>query len=210
MLLPASRRPRLLRAALIGVAVAAVIAGAGVWLLRYQPLRQAGDLQLGGTAEVVLVEEFEGSGAHIARYRDGGYVTYAVTVRNAGPIPVAVTGIPLPSESERRLLQPVGAGLVGAGEAVEAEGMRAFEPFELAPGAQQRIVLHARFDNCEYYTERAVELIEEQAIDVRIAGLDRHVRVPLSRPLLVRSPTIQRCPERTLDRSEHRRTAPGG
>ena len=210
MLLRARTRPRAVRILLIGLIAAAVAGGAVAWLLRYQPLHQVGDLQASSDLQVVLVEEFEGSGAHIAQYVDGGYVTYAFVVRNAGPVAVTVTDVPLPPQAQRRLLQPVGAGLAGEQDVPDARSMRAFAPFRLGAGERQQVVIHARFDNCEYYTERAIEMIDTQHVAFRVAGMARTATVAFERPLLVRSPTIQRCSERTLDRSEHRRTAPGG
>ena len=187
------------------VLVFAVIAIVAV--LRYQPLERAGSLIPGSDMEVVTIEEFEEVGAHVLRYTDEGYVTYAFTVRNTGPLGVTVTGLPLPEEAERRLLQPVTAGVATA-DSAEAADMEPFEPFALGVGEEQRIIVQARMDNCEYYTERAIEIVESQRIAYRTGGLPRTTTVAFDQPLLVRSPTIKRCPERTLDRAEHRRTEP--
>ena len=191
------------RAVAVAVVVVVVVAGAA---LRYQPLQQSGDLGLSADMQVATVPDFEG-GAHILRYVDGGYVSYAVTVRNTGPLPITVTGVTLPEEPERRLLQPVTAGLAGAGSP-EVDDMQTFDPVSLAPGEQQQIVIQARFDNCEYYTERAMEMIDQQVVNFRVAGVPRTATIPFQHPLLVRSPTINRCEDRTLDRSDHRRTSP--
>ena len=176
-------------------------------LARYQPLRQSGDLRLSADMHVVTVEEFNETGAHILRYVDGAFVSYAVTLRNSGPVPVTVTGVPLAPERDRRLLQPVAAGLA-TGTSAEADDMTPLEPVTLAPGERQQIVVQARFDNCEYYTERAVEALDKQLITFRVAGFPRISTVNFDRPLLVRSPTIKGCDDRTLDRSENRRTDP--
>ena len=192
---------------LLVVALVLVLGAAAAALLRYQPLRQSGDLGLSGDMDVVTVEEFNETGAHILRYVDGGYVSYAVTLHNTGPLPVTVTGVALPAEQDRRLLQPVAAGLAADGSP-EAGDMATFEPVSLAPGEEQQVVIQARFDNCEYYTERAIEVLDEQAITFRIAGIPRTATVSFDRALLVRSPTINRCEDRTLDRSENRRTQP--
>lgn len=187
--------------------VLAVLVAATVAILRYQPLHQAGDLRLGSDMQVVTVEEFEESGAHILRYIDGGYVSYAVTIRNTGPLPVTVTGVTLPQERDRRLLQPVAAGLAN-GASAEVGEMEPLEPVSLAAGEEQQIVIQARFDNCKYYTERAIEIVDRQSLRFRVAGIPRSGVVEFDRPLLVRSPTINRCEDRTMDRSENRRTEP--
>ena len=192
-----------MRAVAVAVVVVVVAAGAA---LRYQPLQQSGDLGLSEDMQVVTVPEFEG-GVHILRYAHGGYVSYAVTVRNTGPLPITVTGVTLPQEQERRLLQPVTAGLAGSGSP-EVGDMQALDPVSLAPGEQQQIVVQARFDNCEYYTERAIEVVDQQVVNFRVAGVPRTATVSFDHPLLVRSPTINRCEDRTLDRSDHRRTGP--
>ena len=157
--------------------------------------------------QVVAVSEFEDAGAQILRYVDGASVTYAFTIRNTGPVGITVTGVALPPESERRMLQPVTAGLTN-GSTAEAADLKSFAPFRLAAGEEQRIVVQARMDNCEYYTERAIETVKTQDVTYRAAGLSRTATITFDQPLLVRSPTIQRCPERTLNRAEHRRTEP--
>lgn len=193
------------RALVLALVVVLVAFGIGAW--RYQPLRQVGPLDPGSDMTVATVNEIGDAGAHILKYSDGGYVTYAFTIRNTGPVGVTVTGVALPDISERRMLQPVTAGLAD-GSSADAAEMKTFAPFQLAPGEQQRIIVQARMDNCEYYTERAIETVDTQGVTFRTAGISRTASLALEQPLLVRSPTIQRCPERTLDRAEHRRTEP--
>jgi hypothetical protein len=204
MILPPRRRP-----AWISVCAAAIVllSLAVAVVVRYQPLQQAGVFEVGKEMQVVTVDEFEEAGAHILRYVDGDYVTYAFTVRNTGPVGVTVTGLELPDEAERRMLQTVTTGIASGGS-TEAAAQEPFEPFALRAGEEQRLVVQARLDNCEYYTERAIEILDRQTITFRAAGIARTATITFDRPLLVRSPTIQRCPERTLDRSEHRRTEP--
>ncbi|HVM20415.1 MAG TPA: hypothetical protein VM307_10685, partial [Egibacteraceae bacterium] len=66
--------------------------GMAAW--RYQPLRQVGEVTTGPDALAATVPEFEEAGATILNYVDGDYVTYAVTLRNSGPVGVRVTGLP--------------------------------------------------------------------------------------------------------------------
>ncbi|HET9516689.1 MAG TPA: hypothetical protein VFO77_03065 [Actinoplanes sp.] len=199
-------RRRLVRLVVV-LLIALVLAGGAGLVARYQPLLQSGDLQAGSDMQVVTIEEFEETGAHVLKYEDGEYVSYAFTVRNAGPVGITVTGVDLPAEAERRLLQPVAAG-VATGDSADAAEMAPFEPFALAAGEEQRIIVQGRFDNCEYYTERAIEDVDGQTITFRVAGIPRTATVPFTRDLLVRSPTIKNCDERTLNRAEHRRTEP--
>lgn len=199
-----SRRRRVLR--YVPVLLPPVLVLAALLLVPYQPLSQTGDVQPGADMQSVTVEEFDETGVHVVKYEHGKTVTYSFTVRNTGPVGVTVTGVPLPDEDERRLLQPVAAWLP-AGSA-DAPEMVPFESFALEAGGQQRIIIEGRFDNCEYYTERALEVIDSQTVDFRVAGVGRSAVVPFERSLLVRSPVIKNCEERTLDRSEHRRTEP--
>lgn len=197
---------RSVAARLTALALAVLLVAAAIAVLRYQPLH-VGDLDPGSDMQATTIEEFEETGAHILRYSDDDYVTYSFTIRNTGPLGVTVTDVGLPDQAERRLLQPVAAGLARGGR-VSAEDMLPVEPFGLAAGEEQQIVIQARFDNCEYYTERAIEILGSQTITFRVAGVPRTMHTQFDRPLLVRSPTIQGCADRTLDRSENRRTDP--
>lgn len=200
-----SRRRRVLR--YVPVLLPPVLVLAALVLAPYQPLSQTGDVQPGPQMQAVTVEEFDEAGVHIVKYEHGDTVSYSFTVRNTGPVGITVTGVPLPEERERRLLQPVAATLP-PGSSADNSGMTPFKPFALGAGKAQQIVVQGRFDNCEYYTERAVEVVDGQTIEFRLAGVPRTATVPFERDLVVKSPVIKDCPERTLDRSEHRRTEP--
>jgi len=199
------RRPSIPFAVAVTALVLLLAVGMAAW--RYQPLRQVGEVTTGPDALAATVPEFEEAGATILNYVDGDYVTYAVTLRNSGPVGVRVTGLPLPDAGERRLLQPVAVGL-STGGSDDAAGVEPLTPFRLGAGEQRTVVVQARFDHCEYYTERAIDVIDSQTVQFRVAGIPRTATLQLVRPLLVRSPTIQGCDARTLDRSEHRRTDP--
>lgn len=185
---PTSRLVRLIPAAAAAVLLLAV---GYIAVERYQPLERAGQVRTDSASGAVLVEDFDATGAHILRYEEGGEVTYGFAVRNEGPVGVTVTGVAAPAVEQRRLLQP--------------RALQPPQPFALAPGETRDVVVVAQFGNCEYYTERAVERIEQTALTFRVAGVPRTAALSLDRPLLVKSPTIQRCSERTLDRSEHQR-----
>ena len=202
-----SWRERVRRMGVLALVLLPVTAVAATTLLRYQPLEQSGDLRFGADTQVQTVPGYDVTGVHVLRYVHDKVVSYSLTVRNSGPLPITVAGVELPPQRERRLLQPVAFGLPGNGSA-DADDMQDFEAVSLAPGAQQQIVIQARFDNCEYYTERAIETVDRQVVDFLVAGLPRKKTIHFERPLLVRSPTINRCEDRTLDRSENRRTDP--
>lgn len=200
-----SPRRRVLR--YVPVLMPPVLVLAALLVVPYEPLSQTGDVQPGEGMQAVTVEGFEETGVHIVKYEHGDTVTYSFTVRNTGPVGITVTGVPLPEEAERRLLQPVAVGLPADGSPGGSQMVR-FAPFALGAGEQQRIIIEGRFDNCEYYTERALEIADSQRIEFRVAGVPRSAVVPFERDLVVRSPVIKNCDERTLDRSEHRRTEP--
>lgn len=199
------RRRRMFR--YVPVLFPPVLVVAALLLAPYQPLSQTGDVQPGADMQAVTVEGFNETGVHLVKYEHGDTVTYAFTIRNTGPVGITVTGVPLPDHGERRLLQPVAAGFP-AGHSDSGSEMLPFEPFSLGAGEEQQIILQGRFDNCEYYTERAIEVVDGQTIQFRVAGVTRTATVPFERALLVRSPVIKNCDARTLDRSEHRRTDP--
>lgn len=193
-----------------GVAAVVVILVATTFLgaRQYQPLVQVGELVTSSDAGATLVEEFEGTGATIVTYEHSAYLSYAFTLRNAGPVGVTVTSVDLPDERARHMLQPVQTSMLTSPEATpdDLADMAPLEPFALGAGEERRIVVQARFDNCEYYTERALEITEAHDVTFRVSGVPRTARVELNRPLIVKSPTILGCSDRTLDRSEHRRS----
>lgn len=200
-----SRGRRMLR--YVPVLLPPLLVVAAMVLTPYQPLAQTGDVQPGADMQAATIEGFDETGVHIVKYQHSDTVTYSFSFRNMGPVGITVTGVPLPDEDERRLLQAVAAGLP-AGPSADGSEMMPFKPFALGAGEEQRIILQGRFDNCEYYTERAVEIVDGQTIEFRVAGVPRTATVPFERDLVVRSPVIKDCAQRTLDRSEHRRTAP--
>lgn len=198
-------RPIVMAAAVVLLVVAAY----GV-VHRYQPLAQVGELATSSDAGAVLVEEFEGTGATIVNYEHNAYLSYAFTLRNTGPVGVTVTSVDLPDERARRMLHPVQTSVFTSAAATpdDLADMAPLQPFALGPGEERRIVVQARFDNCEYYTERGTELTHGHDVTFRVAGVKRTAELQFNRPLIVRSPTILGCDDRTLDRSEHRRSAP--
>ena len=187
------RRPR------GGLALAAVVALVGLAatvLLVWAPTTL--DLAVGrtgfaGGTEVTPVPGYGDRGTDIVGYRHGAAVEIAVPVRNDGPLPVTVEDV------------STGAGVLPLLEVREVKGL----PLRLAPGGSGEVVLSAVLTNCAHYHERQVQNVDALQLAVRpalpLAG-ERTVLLPLERPLLVRSPMIVGCPDRTLDRNDDHRT----
>lgn len=181
-----------------------LLAGATVSLRDYQPL-VATEVLAGGTE----LETFGASGSVVFRYEHGAETFYAVTLRNDGRFGVTVTRLSLPRELP--LLEPVEVRYFPRGHGATSDPVAdssPFAPFALGPSEERTLVVRARFDNCEYYTERALEVLETIGVGFRAFGIANEARVALPRQLIVRSPTIRNCPDRTADRSENRRTDP--
>ncbi len=143
-------------------------------------------------------------------YGHGQEVSYAVQLRNDGPIPVTVEDVPVAGmEDGLRLIRPTEVLVAPEGAPVDdpTAGTRPFEPFRLDPGARRTVIVDGVFDNCVYYTERAMDVITSQAVTWRIAGWSTTTEVELPRQLAVRSPHIRDCPDRMMDRGARTRTS---
>ncbi|MGH3442820.1 MAG: hypothetical protein ACRDUY_12405 [Nitriliruptorales bacterium] len=181
-----------------------LLAGATLLIRGYQPL-VATDLLAGGTE----LETFGASGSVVFRYEHGAETFYAVTLRNEGRLAVTVTG--LGQDIELPLLDPVELRYFPQAHVATTDPVAASSPFTafaIPPSEERTVLVRARFDNCEYYTERALEVVETLRVAFRVLGIPSDARVALPRQLIVRSPTILRCPDRTADRGENRRTDP--
>lgn len=182
------------------VVVAALPALAGLaWsaLLLWAPSAvdlRTGPTAFGGSATVVTVPEYGPRGTDVVDYRDGTSVELTVPVRNAGPLPVTITSA------------ITAAGVLPLLEVQRVDGL----PLRVGAGETADLRMIARLTNCKYYHEREVQNVRELALRVD-SGLGplsrvRDVRVALERPLLVHSPMIVGCPDRTLDRQANDRT----
>jgi len=182
------------------VVLAALLALAGLgWsgLLLWAPSTadvRAGSTAFAGGTEVVTVPEYGLRGTHIVDYRYGADLAVTVPVRNDGPLPVTVTSA------------ATGAGVMPLLEVRAVDGL----PLALAPGEEGSLVLRAVLANCAYYHEREVQNVDGLVlgVDVAVGPLARSTTqtVPLDRPLLVRSPMLMSCPERTIDRQANNRS----
>ena len=192
---PADRRPAVTGRApgrerrwpllVAGAAIALLVVA---WLFAPQAVAfaPAGDLEV-RDANWATLPEFEG-GMELLQYEHHADATIAVPVRNDGPLPVTITGVELTDENEP-MLEVVDGGAsmsLGAGEVGE-------------------LVVRGRFDNCKYYTERAMQLYPSATIHYQAMGRSGSSELVLDRQLVVRSPTIVDCPDRVMDRSYNRR-----
>jgi hypothetical protein len=187
---------------LLAVAGLGLVAVAGILMLARADFLEAGDDMRALEGEAVAVPDFGPRGSFVLRYQDGEEAAVAFDVRNRGPLPVTVTEVGLPTAAGDHMFQTVGVE-------VDAEGTaEPFRPFTLRPGEARTVVIRARFGSCAYYTERAVEIHEVHPFRMRVLGLPMSAEVTYPYRIVVRSPTIQNCPDRLMDRGARRRTEP--
>jgi hypothetical protein len=188
------------RAGRLATVLAALLALGGLaWsvLLLWAPSTvdvAAGRTAFAGEAVVVTVPEYGPRGTHVVDYRYGADLSITVPLRNDGALPVEVTSV------------ATGAGVLPLLEVTSVEGL----PLSLAPGEQGEVVLRSVLTHCAYYHEREVQNVRDLvlAVDVGVGPLSRPAGLvlPLDRPLLVHSPMIVGCPDRTIDRQADNRS----
>jgi hypothetical protein len=182
---PGSRRSPRRRLILASAAVVMVVAlAAGLLAVRPPQVTQSGGAVFADGAVSLAVEEFDERGVYSLRYVHGEQTEIRVPVRNDGPLPTTVTGIRLDGRT-RPMIVPVGA--VGV-------------PVRLAPGEEATVGVQVRFDNCEFYTERAMDVYGGLTVDQRTLGVAGTGSVRLDHQLVVRSPMMVTCPDRVSDR----------
>jgi hypothetical protein len=169
--------------------LAVVLAAAAVGLSRAPALEVAAPLTLVGHDRVADLPAYGASGTTAVGYLDRRGATIELAVRNAGAVPLTVHDVePFPE-------------LLGMVETVQGEGL----PVTLASWETATVVAQVRFTNCEYYTERAVNRFETAQVEVERLGATWVVQVAHPREVVLRSPTILGCPERSTDRSARQR-----
>lgn len=175
----------------VGLAAVVVV----VWLaapgalLRLAPA----SLQFEDGAPAAVVDGFGGpQGAYVVGYEHDTYMAVDVHLRNAGPVGITVHDVRLQLQAAPLLVPADSAapGVIGSGDRGVA-GVR------------------VRFDNCEAYHEREAMLVEAVEVEARVLGRTVVEQVALDRPLMVRSPMLWQCPDRTIDRSDDRRPEGG-
>ncbi len=141
-------------------------------------------------AEAISLPGFDG-GAHVAAYEHGGTVSFSFPLRNAGLLGVTVTGVRLDEDDPYPLVTI---------EHVTVDGDDL--PARVGRGHTARVDVTARYDNCRYYHERELELLAGATVDASVLGMGITRDVSFDHPLVVRSPMIVDCPDRTLTRDD--------
>lgn len=175
------RTPR--RRVVAGVAAVAVAVGSTLAVPPVE-LAQAGPVGFDGDATHLTIEGFDDRGVYSLRYVHGEDAEVRVPVRNDGWLTTTLTGISFDGRPAP-MIDPVGT-----------RGT----PVELAPGEAAELVVYVRFDNCEYYTERAMDVYDDVTVTSRTAGIETSSTVTLDHALVVRSPMMTTCPDRVSDR----------
>jgi hypothetical protein len=169
--------------------VAAVLAAVAVGLSQPPALEMAAPLRFLGHDQVAELPSYGATGTTAVGYRDGRGATIELAVRNAGGVPLTVREVePFPE-------------LLGMISTEPGEGL----PVTVAPGETATVASQVRFTNCEYYTERAVNRFDTAQVVVERLGAAWVVEVAHPRQVVLRSPTILGCPERSTDRSARQR-----
>lgn len=174
-------RPRLL----LGVALAAALAGAGAVTAAPSVVGLAPvELSFAGPVPTATLPSYGERGTHVVGYEHRATVRMTLTVRNSGPLPMTVTSLSL-GERTAPLLT-----------ATRVRGL----PLGLAPGERGEVEVDARLDNCRFTHERQLDTYEGVRIAFDVLGASGVREVPFDRPVLVHSPMIVGCPDRKLDR----------
>jgi hypothetical protein len=175
-------------ATLAVVAALAATAVAGLLPTRVPPLA-LGDLSFEGYARVAHLDAYEDPVTAVG-YTDGEQAVVRIPLRHIGD-GGAVTVLAVDPFPEVRGL-------------LEVETVAGL-PVTLHPGQRATVEVRARFTNCRFYTERAVNHFERAAVTVAAPLGRRTVAVDHTSAVVLRSPTILGCPDRVVDRSARQR-----
>lgn len=147
------------------------------------------------------VEYVDAPATEYVAYDHGASAGYRIELSNDGPLPVTVEDVPIaPMQEELRLLHPTEVLVEEAGD------LAPFAPFRLGAGETRTVVVSGVFHNCEYYTERAMDLVVTQPVTWSVAGVSTTTDVALTHQLAIRSTFIRECPGRVMDRGARTRT----
>lgn len=155
--------------------------------------RTGGYLKVEGTTQHANLPEYGMDGSEIVRYLHGREIVVRFPLRNPGVLPLTVESID-PFPTVLGLLTP---------RRITVDG-RAL-PAVIGARRTATVEVRARFENCPYFTERAIDTSEAATVTWSTLGIARTAAVTYADELLVRSPTIIDCPGRVLDRSAKQR-----
>lgn len=137
-------------------------------------------------------------GTHILAYSYGAEFTVDVPLVNRGILPMTITRIRLTDEplplAETTSVQVDGQPL----------------PLTLWPGESASVALRARFANCRFYHEREMQTMPGALVDGHLLGRPVTQTADFDHDLVVHSPMIVGCPNRTLTRDDDIRPRVGG
>lgn len=194
-----TRRPVLLAS----VGAVLVIAGILLVLRGMTPLAATSAVTVPASVLQGEVPEIGGRAGIGVPYEHGAEAAYAFTVRNDGPIGVTITGVDA-GIGELTLLSPYGVFVLPPGESLDGdlEHGAPLTGFALGPGEERIVVVRGTFDHCEYYHERNLEPRDGIDVSYRILGVPGEQRVTFDRDVIVKSPMIVDCDDRTIDRND--------
>jgi hypothetical protein len=169
--------------------IAVVLVTAAIGLSLPPRLVVAEPLALLGHDRVADLPAYGAGGTTAVGYTDQRDASVELAIHNAGAVPLTVHGVePFPE-------------LLGMVETLHGDGL----PARIGPDETTTLSARVRFTNCEYYTERAVNRFLGAQLEVERLGATWTVGVDYPREVVLRSPTILGCPERSTDRSARQR-----
>lgn len=210
----ARRRTRVRVSLVLLILGLAALVGGATSVARDASVPDVGEVAIvSASTSALAVEYADAPSVELVNYEHGDGVSYAIELRNDGPLPLTVEDVPISGMvDDLRLIRPTQVLVAPAGTApadATVDRSRPFEPFRLARGVSRTVIVTGVFDNCVYYTERAMDLIGSQPVTWSVAGWSATTEVELSSQLAVRSPYLRVCPDRVMDRGARTRTGTG-
>ena len=185
------RRPRIRYLIWAGAAVTAA-AAAYLAAVTSVDLDGTATVRFAPDAEAVSLPTFEG-GTHALRYRHGETFAFSFPLHNDGVVPITVTAVTWDQGPKPLVeVQAVALGSVAL-------------PARLGAGSTAEVHVTARYGNCRYYHEREAASLAGVTVTARALGTRVRRDVAFDHPLVVRSPMIVDCPDRTLVRDDDAR-----
>ncbi len=162
----------------------AALAGAAVFLLRYQPLTQ-GDTHGVRGDRVDQTDPAGARGASVVAYSSGASFDVVFSVANDGPVTVRITD--LPDIGLRAVVSSYEVRVMPSGATAYDEGLsREFRPFRLRPGESRTLDLRYTFKDCRAVTDGGNRIVRTQQVGYDLVQrLPRVSDVRLAQPLVI-------------------------